>query len=116
MNETEVISKIEYLVKKYVPGRDDLIELLRKDTDSIKYILAEISRYKKEEYDDNDRELIKEIAFFTFNVKFSWLCLAMSSEVIPLVVAATEDVMEEVGDIKKSQPFKIQMEEFTLNQ
>ena len=36
MNETEVIMKIEYLLRKYLPEREDLTELVRKDTDSIK--------------------------------------------------------------------------------
>ena len=64
MSKEEVISKIEYLVLKYVPERSDLIELISKDIDSIKYVLAEISRYKKNEYDENDKEIIKDIAFF----------------------------------------------------
>lgn len=64
MSKEEVISKIEYLVLKYVPERSDLIELINKDIDSIKYVLAEISRYKKNEYGENDKEIIKDIAFF----------------------------------------------------
>ncbi len=64
MNETEVIMKIEYLLRKYLPEREDLTELVRKDTDSIKYVMAQISRYKKKEYDNDDRDIIKEIAFY----------------------------------------------------
>ena len=68
MSKEEVISKIEYLVLKYVPERSDLIELINKDIDSIKYVLAEISRYKKNEYGENDKEIIKDIAFFYISI------------------------------------------------
>ena len=64
MNETEVITKMEYLVKKYLPEREDLTELVREDTDSIKYVMAQISKCKKKEYDNDDRDIIKEIAFY----------------------------------------------------
>ena len=55
---------MEYLVKKYLPEREDLTELVREDTDSIKYVMAQISKCKKKEYDNDDRDIIKEIAFY----------------------------------------------------
>lgn len=64
MNREEIILKVEYLVEKYVPERKDLVELIKEDIDSVKYILAEIGRYKTREYDNNDKEIIKDIAFF----------------------------------------------------
>lgn len=64
MNDKEMILKIEYLVKKYIPERKQLIELVKKDADSIKYILAEMDRYKRLEYANDDLELIQDIVFF----------------------------------------------------
>lgn len=64
MNNKELIFNIEYLVNKYVPMRRDLIELISKDDDAVKYILAEVSRCKTKDYDNEDKELLKDISFF----------------------------------------------------
>lgn len=53
-----MIENLKYLVAKY------LVELALHDTDSTKYILSEISKYKKKEYDKEDANLIKDISFF----------------------------------------------------
>lgn len=34
------------------------------DSDSVKYILSEISKGKKRDYDEGDLDLIKDIAFY----------------------------------------------------
>lgn len=42
----------------------DLAELIRQDSDSVKYILSKIDKEKQIEYDDADLALIKEISFY----------------------------------------------------
>lgn len=64
MDEKTLIENLRYLVAKYLEERDDLVELALHDTDSTKYILSEISKYKKKEYDKEDANLIKDISFF----------------------------------------------------
>lgn len=64
MDEKTLIVNLKYLVVKYLEERDDLVELALHDTDSTKYILSEISKYKKKEYDKEDANLIKDISFF----------------------------------------------------
>lgn len=48
MDEKLLIENIQYLVKKYLNERSDLLELIMQDSDSVKYILSEISKGKKE--------------------------------------------------------------------
>lgn len=64
MDEKKLIENIRYLVNKYLVGRDDLIDLVMQDSDSTKYILSEISKYKKKDYDKEDVGIIKDISFF----------------------------------------------------
>lgn len=64
MNDKELKDSIEYLVRKYLTNRYDLIDLINEDTDSTKYILSQISNNKQREYDDKDKELVKDIAFY----------------------------------------------------
>lgn len=64
MDEKKLIANIEYLVDKYLIGRNDLIELVMRDTGSVKYILSEIRKYKKQDYDTEDIDLIKDISFY----------------------------------------------------
>ena len=64
MDEKNLIANIEYLVDKYLIGRNDLIELVMRDTGSVKYILSEIRKYKKKDYDTEDIDLIKDISFY----------------------------------------------------
>ena len=52
------------LIEKYIPNRNDLKDLIMEDTDSVKYILAEIDRYKTDVYDQQDLEVIKDIFFY----------------------------------------------------
>ncbi len=64
MDEKKLIENIRYLVDKYLIERDDLVDLVTQDTDSTKYILSEISKYKKKDYDKEDIDIIKDISFF----------------------------------------------------
>lgn len=49
---------------KYLYERNDLVELIMRDSDSVKYILSEISKGKKGDYDEEDLDLIKDISFY----------------------------------------------------
>ena len=64
MNEEQLKQNMKYLIEKYLNGRDDLVELIMQDTDSVKYILSKIQEGKKEDYDEKDRGMIKDIAFY----------------------------------------------------
>lgn len=64
MDEKLLIENIQYLVKKYLNERSDLLELIMQDSDSVKYILSEISKGKKRGYESEDLELIKDISFY----------------------------------------------------
>ena len=55
---------VKYLVNKYLNERNDLVELIMQDSDSVKYILSEISKGKKRDYDKEDIDLIKDISFY----------------------------------------------------
>ena len=59
-----LIENLKYLVGKYLDERNDLVELAIQDTDSTKYILSEISKGKKRDYDKEDVDIIKDISFF----------------------------------------------------
>ena len=48
MDEKMLINNVKYLVNKYLYERNDLVELIMRDSDSVKYILSEISKGKKE--------------------------------------------------------------------
>ncbi|MBQ2801755.1 MAG: hypothetical protein IJF03_10210 [Lachnospiraceae bacterium] len=64
MDEKMLIQNLKYLVGKYLDERNDLVELAIQDTDSTKYILSEISKGKKKDYDKEDVDIIKDISFF----------------------------------------------------
>lgn len=64
MNDNMLIENLKYLIGKYLNGRNDLVELASHDTDSVKYILSEISKGKKKDYDKEDINIIKDISFF----------------------------------------------------
>ena len=64
MKKEELISNMTYLVNKYAPQRVELIELLKQDTDSVKYVLAEIDKEKIIPYQSNDIALIQDIFFY----------------------------------------------------
>lgn len=64
MDEKKLIRSIEYLVNKYLSERNDLVELIMKDSDSAKYILSEISKGKKKNYEEGDLDIIKNISFY----------------------------------------------------
>ena len=64
MDKKKLINNVKYLVNKYLDERNDLVELIIQDSDSVKYILSEISNRKKKDYDKEDLELIKDISFY----------------------------------------------------
>ena len=64
MDKKKLINNVKYLVNKYLDERNDLVELIIQDSDSVKYILSEISNGKKKDYDTEDLELIKDISFY----------------------------------------------------
>lgn len=64
MDEKMLINNVKYLVNKYLYERNDLVELIMRDSDSVKYILSEISKEKKGDYDEEDLDLIKDISFY----------------------------------------------------
>ena len=64
MDKKKLINNVKYLVNKYLDERNDLVELIIEDSDSVKYILSEISNGKKKDYDKEDLELIKDISFY----------------------------------------------------
>ena len=64
MDEKKLTENVKYLVDKYLDERNDLVELVMQDTDSIKYILSEISKGKKRNYDKEDIDIIKDTSFY----------------------------------------------------
>ncbi len=63
MTKEELIQNISYLQKKYLPGREDLIELLKKENDAIKYVLTKFYILGEERFSQEDKQLIKDINF-----------------------------------------------------
>ncbi len=63
MTEEELIKNISYLQKKYLPGREDLVELLKKENDAIKYVLTKFYILGEERFSQEDKQLIKDINF-----------------------------------------------------
>ena len=64
MDEKQLMKNMLYLLAKYLHDRNDLADLIQQDSDSVKYILAEINKSKQTEYDDADLALIKEISLY----------------------------------------------------
>ena len=64
MEEKKLVESIKYLVTKYLNERNDLINLITQDPDSVKYILSEINKGKKGEYDKEDLEILQDISFY----------------------------------------------------
>lgn len=63
MTEEELIQNISYLQKKYLPGREDLVELLKKENDAIKFVLTKFYILGEERFSQEDKQLIKDINF-----------------------------------------------------
>ena len=64
MDEKKLIENIKYLVNKYLINRNDLIEMILSDIDSVKYVMAEINKGRDREYERNDLVIIKEISYY----------------------------------------------------
>ena len=64
MNEEQLIESIKYLVDKYLNDKNDLVELIIQDTDSVKFVLSEINKNKNREYEESDVDMLKDISFY----------------------------------------------------
>ncbi len=76
MTEKELIKAIEYLVKKYAPNRNDIIETIKNNPGSAKGVMYDLSMAKNREYDNEDHDLIANISFY-----FIWNILSTLREV-----------------------------------
>lgn len=64
MNSEELLSNIKYLVNKYAPTEQHLIEIIKQKPDAAKGVLYDLSVAKQRAYDSDDIEIIKEISFY----------------------------------------------------
>lgn len=67
MNQLELQRNIEYLVNKYIIDdikKVELISMIKLDSDSAKFVLAELGIYKKAEYEKSDIEIMVDIAYY----------------------------------------------------
>lgn len=64
MDEKTLIDNVKYLINKYLPERNDLVDLLMQDTDSVKYIMYQIEIGNERAYDEKDSKLVHDIAFY----------------------------------------------------
>lgn len=70
MSEEDLINAIEYLVKKYAPNRDDLIETIKNNPRSAKGVLYDLSMAKDRSWNNEDDDLIANISFYFFMYMF----------------------------------------------
>lgn len=68
MSEEDLINAIEYLVKKYAPNRDDLIETIKNNPRRAKGVLYDLSMAKDRSWNNEDDDLIANISFYFFYV------------------------------------------------
>lgn len=68
MSEEDLINTIEYLVKKYAPNRDDLIETIKNNPRSAKGGGYDLSMAKDRSWNNEDDDLIANISFYFFYV------------------------------------------------
>lgn len=64
MDKKMLIENVVYLINKYLPERSDLVDLIKQDTRSVKYIMYQIGIGKERDYDEKDSELVQDIAFY----------------------------------------------------
>ena len=67
MNEIELKFNLKYLINKYVADKskkNELLDLISKDLGCVKYVIYSIDQIKTERYDEEDRSLIKDIAYY----------------------------------------------------
>lgn len=64
MDKKMLIENVVYLINKYLPERNDLVDLIKQDTRSVKYIMYQIGIGKERDYDEKDSKLVKDIAFY----------------------------------------------------
>lgn len=64
MDKKMLIENVVYLINKYLPERSDLVDLIKQDTRSVKYIMYQIEIGNERAYDEKDSELVHDIAFY----------------------------------------------------
>lgn len=64
MDKEMLIENVVYLINKYLPERSDLVDLIKQDTRSVKYIMYQIGIGKERDYDEKDSKLVQDIAFY----------------------------------------------------
>lgn len=64
MDKKMLIENVVYLINKYLPERSDLVDLIKQDTRSVKYIMYQIEIGNERAYDEKDSELVQDIAFY----------------------------------------------------
>lgn len=64
MTEEELINNISYLVNKYAPNEKKLIEIIKTKPDAAKGVLMDLSIAKIRDYDECDKEILKQIAYY----------------------------------------------------
>lgn len=64
MDKKMLIENVVYLINKYLPERNDLVDLIKQDTRSVKYIMYQIGIGKERDYDEKDSKLVQDIAFY----------------------------------------------------
>ena len=64
MSEEDLINAIEYLVKKYAPNRNDIIETIKNYPNAAKGVMYDLSMAKNRDWDKEDDDLITNISFY----------------------------------------------------
>jgi hypothetical protein len=64
MDKTEMTNIVIEMIDRYTPNRYDLVNYIKEDQDSLKYVLSEIDKNKNEEYSEDDLAVLKEIAYY----------------------------------------------------
>lgn len=65
MNKNEMKMKMNTIINKYVENAEVVDELIKYvESAKIKYVLAEIDKYKTCEYSPEDIKMIKDIYFY----------------------------------------------------
>ena len=64
MTDEELINNIAYLVNKYAPNRNDIIETIKNNPRSAKGVMYDLSMAKNRSWDDEDDDLIANISYY----------------------------------------------------
>lgn len=64
MTDEELINNIAYLVNKYAPNKNDIIETIKNNPRSAKGVMYDLSMAKNRSWDDEDDDLIANISYY----------------------------------------------------